>query len=100
VKPGQAASSLPLLYCRKPGPLGTIAKVVKERKEKPQKRLKKWAFFRGTRESGPKTRLLEHFGVQFLEAGAALVDALTIITSATAALNDYAKGRRSQLSTI
>jgi uncharacterized protein (DUF169 family) len=31
---------------------------------------------------------------------AALVDALTIITSANAALNDYATGRRSQLSTI
>ncbi|MFI5057734.1 MAG: DUF169 domain-containing protein [Candidatus Acidiferrales bacterium] len=31
---------------------------------------------------------------------AALVNALTIITSANAALNDYAKGRRSQLSTI
>jgi hypothetical protein len=53
---------LPLFHCKKPGPLGTIAKVVKERKEKPLKTLEKCAFFRGTRESGPKTRLLGHFG--------------------------------------
>jgi len=31
---------------------------------------------------------------------AALVNALTIIASANAALNDYAKGRRAQLATI
>jgi uncharacterized protein (DUF169 family) len=31
---------------------------------------------------------------------AAVADSLTIITSANAALNDYAKGRRSQLATI
>jgi len=45
----------------RPGPLGTIAKVVKERKEKPQKRLEKCAFFWAIRKSGLKTRLFEHF---------------------------------------
>jgi hypothetical protein len=45
VKPGQAASSLPLFTCTRLGPLGTIAKAVKERKGKPQKGWKNARFF-------------------------------------------------------
>jgi hypothetical protein len=69
--------------------------VVKERKEKPQKRLEKCAFFRGKRKSGPKTRLLRTSGTLgrlLLEAAATLVNVLTIVMSAKAALNDYITG--------
>jgi hypothetical protein len=44
---GQAASDYPCIAAEKLGPLGTIAKVQVERKEKSQKRLEKCRFLAG-----------------------------------------------------
>jgi hypothetical protein len=47
----------PYLSAEKLGPQGTIAKLGRERKEKPQKRLEKCVFFGSVWKSTVKTRL-------------------------------------------
>jgi hypothetical protein len=48
-------------FAAKPGPKGTIAKEIAERKEESQKRLEKCGFFRGVWKSPLKQRVASDF---------------------------------------